>query len=436
MKLKSYYFPLMMVGMLFFVFGFLTWVNGILIPFFQICMDLSNFQATLVAFAAYFAYFVMALPSAYILKFTGYRKGIVLGLCIMAMGTLMFVPAAYSRAYIVFLTGLFITTSGLCLIQTAVNPYIAIIGPIESTAQRIGFMGIANKTAGIISLALLGKLFLFNADSLLASLSSLSESARSAALDAYALKIVNPYLIISAILLVVAVVVFFSGLPEIDETHRKKGDETITIIPKSGLFQYPYLLFGVLALFVSMATETIPIDGIILYSRTLGIPIEVARHFSTYTLYAMLLGYLAVTITVPRFISQSRAMQFASVWGLVFTFGAFMAPGMYSIYCVMLQGFGAAMFWGTTWGLSIRDLGIYTKKGSALLLMSVIGGGIFPVIFGKLLDIHLDNPRNALLLLIPCYLVLLFFGTWGYRFESWKMKSFAIFHPGAKNQAD
>jgi fucose permease len=185
MKRNSYIYPLSVIGVLFFSFGFLTWLTGILIPYFQICLELSNVQASFVAFATYIAYFVMALPSAWILKFSGYKKGMVLGLFIMAIGTALFIPAAYARNYGVFLTGLFITGAGITLLQTAVNPYVAIIGPIESTAQRIGFMGFANKFAGILSTAILGSIFMFNADAVIAKVSNASPDAKEAILQSY-----------------------------------------------------------------------------------------------------------------------------------------------------------------------------------------------------------------------------------------------------------
>jgi len=419
-KIKSHYYPLTIIGILFFVFGFLTWINGILIPYFQICLDLTNFQASLVAFATYIAYFVMALPSAYILKFTGYRRGMVLGLIIMALGTLLFVPAAYTRLYAVFLTGLFITGSGLALLQTAANPYVAIIGPIESTAQRIGFMGLANKTAGILSLTLLGSIFLFKADDIIASVRNVIPSEKSRILDGYALKIVNPYLIISIILLLLAIMINFSKIPEINEEKKKENISAIEIMPKPSLFHYPHLILGVLGLFFAAACEVLPIDGIIIYGRALGIPIEEARHFSTYTLIAMLLGYLASTILIPKFLSQNRALQLCSLLGIILATCSFFCSGILSIIFLILTGFGSAMLWGTIWGLSLRGLGKHTKTGSAMLLMAVIGGGIFPVIFGRLIDKYPSYPQNAVLLLIPCYFVLLFFSSYGYRLQSWK----------------
>ena len=419
-RVNSYIYPLTIIGILFFVFGFLTWINGILIPYFQICLQLTNVQASLVAFASYIAYFVMALPSAWILKYTGYKKGMVAGLIIMAAGTILFIPAAYSRTYPVFLTGLFITGSGVTLLQTAVNPYVAIIGPIKSTAQRIGFMGLANKFAGIISIGILGSIFLLNADTVIASVNGAGAEEKSRVLDAYALKIVNPYLVISIVLLLLSIMIFFSRMPEINETRKEDGDIGLEVEHKRSVFHYPYLVWGVLCLFLSAACEGLPIDGIIIYSRSLGIPIEEARHFTQYTLYAMVLGYLASTILIPKYLSQHKALQWCAVLGLALTSASYFNKGIVSIYFLILTGFGAAVLWGTIWGLSIRELGKYTKTGSAMLLMSVVGGGIFPVIFGKLIDVNPQHPQNAVLLLIPCYLVLLLFSTWGYRLESWK----------------
>ncbi len=420
-KSKSYLYPLLVIGMLFFIFGFLTWINGVLIPYFKICMELSNFQATLVAFCAYFAYFVMALPSAYLLKFTGYRKGMVTGLCVMALGTLLFVPAAYLRYYPLFLSGLFVTTAGMALVQTAANPYIAVMGPIESMAQRIGYMGLANKAAGIICLVVLGGVFLTDADGLSVSLEGLNEAQKSAALDTYVLKIVNPYIIISLVLFMVSVIIYFSKLPEVDESSTKDTtDQKTPAKDRDGVLEYPYLVWGVLCLFVAGACEVIPIDGIIIYADVLDIPLSEARHFSTYTLYVMILGYLFVSLTVPRFISQSKMLRFASLWGLIFTIAVYLTEGRNSIYCLLALGFSASMLWGTIWGLALRALGIHTKKASALLIMSLIGGGLFPLIFGVLLDAYPSHPQTSILVLIPCYLYILWYAVLGHKINHWK----------------
>ncbi len=414
---KSYWYPLAIIGALFFVFGFITWINGILIPYFQICLDLTNLQALLVVFAAYISYFIMALPSAWILKFTGYKKGMGLGLFIMAAGTLVFIPAAYTRLYPVFLVGLFITGSGLTLLQTAANPYVAIIGPIESTAQRIGFMGLCNKIAGIISITIFGSLFLFNADDIVSSLSTAGVTERAEILRIYSLKIINPYIVITCVLVLLGIMILFSRLPEVKEAEPVTDRRIDNPQSKESILNYPYLILGVIALFFSTACEGIPVDGIVIYSRLMGIKIEVARHFATYTLCAMLLGYLFTVIFVPRYISQHNALRLSAVWGLSLTIIAAVFGGIVSVYCIILMGFGSAMLWGTIWGLSLRNLGKFTKRGAALLLMSVIGGALFPVIYGKFLDI---NPQMAITILIPCYLAILLYSMYGYRIERWK----------------
>ncbi|MEO5647108.1 MAG: sugar MFS transporter, partial [Chitinophagaceae bacterium] len=419
----SYLYPMVILGILFFVFGFITWVNGILIPYFQICLELTNTESFMVASASYAAYFFMAIPSAWVLKHTGYKKGMVLGLVVMAIGTILFIPAAYTRTYLVFLTGLFITGTGLALLQTAANPYVAIVGPVESTAQRIGYMGLSNKIAGIASQRILGSIFLLNADNIIAGITNVGAAERAAILDEYVMKVINPYIVITGILLLLAVMIFFSKMPEINESERHLEDGSVirTQLKKS-VVQYPYLVLGVIALFVSGACEVIPIDGIIIYSRSLGISISEARHFSEYTLYAMLAGYLASIVLIPKYLSQQNALFVCAILGIALTLGAYFSEGIFSIYCLILMGFGAAWLWGTIWGLAIRDLGKHTKMGAALLLMSVVGGGIFPVIFGRLIDLNPTYSQTSVLMLIPCFLFLVFYAVWGYKINNWNMR--------------
>lgn len=417
---QSFYYPLAVIAVLFFVFGFLTWVSGILIPYFQICLQLTNFEASLVSFAIYIAYFAFSLPSARILHYTGYKKGMALGLLLMALGTALFIPAAYGRTFPLFLFGLFVTGSGTTLLQAAVNPYVAIIGPIESTAQRIGFMGLANKLAGIICIVILGSVFLLDADKVVAEIGQVPPEQVAAVLDAYVLKVVKPYAIITIILLILAVLVYFSRLPEVDESKEQGEDiSSKALSEKSSVFQYPNLVLGVLCLFVSTACEGLPIDGIIIYARSLGIPIEEGRVYIQYSLYAMLLGYIASTVLIPKYVSQQNGMVLCSLLGLVLSMGSFFTDGRISIYLLICTAFGAAMLWGMIWGLSLKGLGKFTKVGSAILLMSVVGGGIFPLVFGSLIDLNPGTPQMGVLLLIPCYFILLLYAIWGHKLARW-----------------
>ena len=425
---KYYTLSLTIITFIFFVFGFIIWVNGILIPYFQICLELTNFQASLVIFAANIAYFVMALPSAWVLEKTKYKNGMVLGLLIMTIGTLMFIPAAYTRTYSLFLTGLFVTGTGLTLLQAAVNPYIAILGPIESTAQRVGFLGLANKSAGIFSVTVLGSIFLLKADDIIAKINTVNALEKAKILDEYALKIVNPYLIITGVLLLMALVIHFSKLPEIDDSKTEVEGVSVEIESRDSVFQYPYLVLGVVTMFFASICEVIPVDSIIIYSRAIGLSIGDSRIYPVYALVAMLAGYLATIILIPKYISQHKTLQFTAYWGILLSLGSYFTEGKTAILLVALMGFGTAMLWGTIWGLSMRGLGKYTKIGGAMILMGIIGGAILPLLFGKLVDINPQHPQNAILIMIPIYLVILCYGIWGYKLEYWKTKSNSFQH--------
>lgn len=418
----GYRYAIALIAGLFFAFGFLTWISGILIPYFQICLGLTNTEATFVSFATYTAYFVFALPSASLLEKKGYRFGMSAGLVTMAIGTLLFIPAAYSRLYPLFLTGLFVTGAGITLLQAAVNTYLAVMGPPESTAQRIGIMGFSNKLAGLLGIVIFGNLFLSDADDVLAGISQQTSELQSAIRNEYLLKVVNPYIVISIVLLLLALVIAFSKLTEVgDPAASAAGEEEPGHIGR--LTRFPYLCFGVLALFMSTACEGIPVDGILLYSRSLDISVNAGRHLVTWSLVAMMAGYFASIILIPVKLSQQRALLLCSLWGIVFSLLAFCTHGILSVIFLILTSFGASMLWGTIWGLSIRDLGGYTKKGSAILLMAVVGGGLFPLLFGRLLDAHPGYPQRAVLLLLPCYGYLVFFAVKGYGIRQWSSSS-------------
>jgi FHS family L-fucose permease-like MFS transporter len=231
------------------------------------------------------------------------------------------------------------------------------------------------------------------------------------------LKVVDPYLVMTIILVLLSVLIGFSKLPEVKE--KGEPDEVPGRDKKTSIVQYPYLILGVAALFMAGACEVIPIDCIILYSKALGIPLSEARHFAEYTLYAMLVGYITSTVVIPRFFSQQAALRNVSILGFLLSLGAYFSTGMTSIYFMIAMGFGAAMLWGTIWGLAVRELGTFTKMGAALLLMSVVGGGLFPLLFGRLIDVYPDTPQMAVTVLLPCYLFLIYYATKGYKIKNW-----------------
>jgi len=414
--------PIFIIGALFFVFGFVTWLNGILIPYFKISCELTDFEATLVAFAFYISYTIMALPSSWILKRTGFHKGMTLGLLLMSVGTLLFVPAALSRAYWMFLSGLFVMGAGLAILQTAANPYIAILGPRESAARRISIMGICNKLAGAVAPLILAYYILQDGDTFVQSLSGLNEVARMAALDSLAARVIGPYLVMTGVLVVLAIFVRYSPLPEVEAEPEEVEADVAELAQKKNILQFPHLVVGAIALFFYVGVEVIAGDTIIRYGISQGIAISTAKAFTSYTLFAMIVGYLLGIALMPKIISQRTALTISASLGLLFSLGVILSRGSTSIVFLALLGFANALIWPTIWPLAIHNLGRFLKTGSAILIMAIAGGAIIPLIWGKLSDLYSQTPQVAYMVLIPSYLIILYYSVWGYKLRSWRRR--------------
>ena len=397
------------IGILFFIFGFVTWLNATLIPYLKIACELTtNLQANLVAFAFYISYFVMALPSSWILKKTGFKYGMSMGLAVMSIGALVFIPAARERAFGLFLTGLFIQGTGLSILQTASNPYVTIVGPIESAAQRISIMGICNKIAGIISPLILGFIVLHGIDGFSERLAVMDAAAKNTELATLAARVIFPYSVMALVLIVLAVAVAFSPLPDVHE-HE---EVTAGTGQEMSVFAYPYMLLGVMALFLYVGAEVIAVDTQVLYGRWLGFDLSQARFFSSITLGAMVVGYITGIITIPRFISQADALKVFAVFGIVFSSLALATTGFTSVLFIALLGFANSIMWPAIWPLAIDGLGRFTKTASALLIMAILGGALLPLLYGYLAD-NIGN-RMAYVILIPCYLFILYYAAAGH----------------------
>jgi glucose/galactose transporter len=400
------------IGALFFIFGFVTWLNSVLIPYLQIACELNYSEAYLVTFAFYIAYLVMALPSAWILKITGFKKGMSLGLLVMAVGSLIFVPAAYSRTYELFLLGLFVQGTGLAILQTAANPYVTILGPIESAAKRISIMGICNKVAGAIAPIILGAIALKDVDALVENLKTMPTAQKIAELDLLSERVIFPYLVMMAVLIVLAILIYFSTLPEVD-TDQEDEELANTNSKKTSIFQFPHLLLGALALFLYVGVEVIAGDTVISYGVAQGISFANAKFFTTYTLIAMLVGYVIGILCIPKYLSQEKALKISAIIGLVLGLAAIFTDGFISVLCISLLGIANALVWPAIWPMSISGLGRFTKVGSSFLIMAIAGGAIMPLVYGYFAD--LSSPQEAYWVVIPCYLFILFFATSGYK---------------------
>lgn len=410
----KYFLPLLMIGMLFGVFGFAAWLNSILIPYFQITLELSSVQTTLVTFSFFIAYVVMALPSSWVLKRIGFKKGIVLGLIIMALGSLLFIPAAYGRTYWAFLLGLFVMGTGQAVLQTAANPYVTILGPLESAGQRNSIMGVFNKVAGIASQRILGPILLFNADALLSNMNKMSNVEKTALLDSMALRVVNPYSIITLVLLIMAIIMWVIALPTV---HEEQVNISADGKDHARIWQYPNLILGVLALFCAEGTESITSYYIIPYGQSMGFSTASSQLFVDYLIYAMLAGYIMGILLIPKYISQSKALATCALLGVCFSVGAIVSHGFTSVLCIIAMGFCNALNWPCIWPLALQGVGKFTKTAAALLIMAIAGDAIFPICYAQLNTMF--GPQGGVFLILLLYVGILLYATVGYKKKTW-----------------
>lgn len=410
---NQYLYSITIIGVLFFIFGFVTWLNGTLIPFLKLACDLqSDAQALLVTFAFYMAYFFLALPSSYILNKTGYKKGMSLGLVVMAVGALLFIPAANTQSFALFLMGLFVQGMGLSLLQTASNPYVTVIGPIESAAKRISIMGIANKVAGALSPVILGALVLHGANEIEKQVLETTDVAlRNELLLSLAQRIITPYLIMAGVLLLLAFMIYKSKLPEIAETDEAISGEGKN---KRSVFQYPHLLLGVVCIFVYVGAEVMAGDVIGPYGKSLGLSLDEAKSLTSYTLWSMVVGYCIGILTIPKFIKQEKALLISALVGIIFSIAAYFTTGYTSITFIALLGLANALMWPAIFPLAIDGLGKFTKTGSALLIMGIAGGAIIPQVYGRLAE-SLPAQQAFFWCVLPCYLFIMFYAAMGFR---------------------
>lgn len=428
---KSSILPMTIIGILFFIFGFVTWLNGSLIPFLRIICDLNDFQAFFVTFAFYIAYTVMALPMSFVLKKTGYKNGMALGLGLMAIGALLHIPAAMSANYLFFLFALFVLASGLTILQTASNPYVVYIGPKESAAMRISIMGLINKSAGVLVPILFTSIVLSGmADFSATHLAALSDSARAAKISELSGRLIMPYLVMAVALVFLIGLVKFSGLPEINPEQSANEEDS----GKTSILHFPQIILGAIALFAYVGVEVMAGDTIGFYGSKLNV-----ANFSSltsYTMVFMVIGYLIGVTCIPRFISQEKALIGSAIAGMCCIAGVMLsstnATWLSSILWgwsgipmipntvtfVALMGLAHALVWPSIWPLALEGLGKFTAQGSALLIMGISGGAVLPLLFGHIAHLTGDVQQSYIVAL-PCYAFILFYALKGHKMRAW-----------------
>ncbi len=416
--------PMAIVAVLFFVLGFATWLNGSLMPYLKQMLLLTPFQASLILFSFYIAVTFTALPSAWLIRKVGYKNGMAIGMGVMMLAGLLYIPAAQSQSFLLFLLAQLVIGAGQTLLQTAVNPYVVKIGPEETAAVRISVMGILNKTAGVVAPMVFTALIV----------SGFSAPANVALtpeqIDAMAASLVLPYLGLAAFLGLLGLAVKYSPLPELaKENDSGTGREQLKAV-----LAKPALVFGVVSLFLYVAVEVIAGDTIGLFALSLGV--ERYTVMTSYTMTCMVVGYILGILLIPRFLSQQKALAVSAVLGLVLTLAiVFGDTNSYAIANAVLVPFGGvalpdtllfiavlglanAIVWPAVWPLALSGLGALTSIGSALLIMGIAGGAFGPLFWGLLSGTSLGQ-QGAYAVMLPCYAFILFYALKGHQLRQW-----------------
>lgn len=396
MENKNYIKPLIIVGLLFFVLGFAVGINNILIPFLRQAFGLTTTSSYLVMAATYTAFVIFGYPSGLIIKKIGYKKAIGIAFFIFAAGMYLFIPAASKTSFALFLLALFVGGLGNTLLQTAVNPYITILGPKEGGAKRLSIMGICNKCANALAPVILA-LFL-----------NLNQVELN--------DVVYPFYLITAIMIGLGFISFFLPLPEVTaegEVEEKKETPSAIMLyanSKKSIWQFPHLMLGAFALFADVGLEMIALGTIVDYANNTGL-----SHPETYTMYTtifMVSGYICGIFLIPKLLSQQRALLYCSVLGVVLSVLTLLTPQATSVWFVAATGLSASLLWPVIWPLAIADLGKYTKTGSSILVVAIVGGAIIPLLFGYMADV-LQSIQLAYSICIPLYIYLIFYAIKG-----------------------
>lgn len=405
--------PLLIVGVLFFVIGFGVGISGFLTPFLKDALNLTVTQSYLVTAAIFSAFVVFGTPAGWLIKKVGYKTSIVYSLLIMALGMVLFVPSANMASFPIFLLALFIGGIGNTILQAAVNPYVTIIGPMDSAAMRMSLMGIMNKLAWWLGPVFLG-LFL---------------DLKNVKLD----QVSFPFYIVTGILVALGVFIHFAPLPEVkaageDESEADTSDSSNYAASKKSVFQMPHLLMGVLALFFYVGVETLPMASIIGFAKSvLGEDMANPEGYAKYVPIGMFIGYIFGATMIPKVISQTNALRLFTIIGLVASLCVIFIDGQWAVYSLVAIGFANSIMWGAIWPLAIADLGKFTKTGASMLVMGIVGGAVIPLIFGFLIDLFKTTEvattadyKSAYWIFIPAYLFILYFGTVGYKIRTKK----------------
>ena len=408
-KKPAYLLPFILVTSLFFLWGISNNLNGILIPHLRKALQLTNMQSTFVDTAVYLAYFLAAIPSGLILKKYGYKKGIISGLLVFSLGCFLFIPAANTRTYEIFLLGLFIIGCGLTILETAANPYATKLGDESSATARLNLAQSFNGLAAFLG-PIIGAMFILSGNEFTAEqLEAMSDIERTAYFTTEAASVKMPYIVLGAFLVFIAFLIFINKFPEFKEEEEHSTGSLREALKKKHLVWamiaqlfYVGAQVCVTSFFVRMAIVGGGVD-----EKTAG------YYLGVYGLLFMVGRFIGTALM--RYISAPKLLSIYSAACIVLSLVAIYADGQYVVIALGGLGFFMSIMFPTIFSLGIKDLKENTKPASSLIVMSIIGGAIFPVIMGDIIDRFNDNIQIGYWIPMLCFFVVLYFGITGHK---------------------
>jgi MFS transporter, FHS family, L-fucose permease len=410
---RRFLVPFVLITSLFFLWAFGVNLNDILIPHLKKAFGLSDFQSSFIQVAFFGGYFLAAFPAGRVMEKIGYKKGILTGLFLCAVGAVLFLPASSSRIYGFFLFALFVMACGQSFLEVAANPYVTVLGPVASAERRLNFAQSFNAVGAVLS-PIVGRTFILtgveNAPAQIAAMSAAQLEAYRAA-EASTVK--GPYLLIAAIFIVVAVLIQLAHLPEVQETAAEAGAPSAELNSESVL-SHPHLVKGVVAQFFYVGAQVGVASFVIRYAQ-FSVPGTPAKTAALYLLLHQI-GFMAgrfIGSAMMKKIAAPRLLSLFAAASLICAAVALLASGLISVWAVVLIGFFHSIMFPTIFALSIKNLGPLTKRGSSLLVMAILGGAFFPAIMGRISDA--SSIQTAFVVPLLCYVFILYFGLSGYK---------------------
>ena len=396
MKENKFIVPMVFLAFMFFTCGFALGINSLLVPVLKVSLSVSSMEAYMLIGATFLPFLIFGYPAGLLISKIGYKRTMASAFAMFAIAFGVFILSAEAKSFVIFLLASFICGTANTFLQAAINPYVTILGPTESAAKRISIMGMINKLAWPVS-----PLFI----ALFAS------SGGSVGLE----DLSKPFLVIIGLFVILGIVALISPLPEV-KAAGEDNDTADTEVSsyansKSSVFQFPHLVLGAIAIFFYVGSETIVLGTLIDYAQELSLP-----HPETYswiTPISISIGYILGIILIPKYLSQTKALQICSFVALVGTALVVVLPGVYSIYSVGIMALGCSLMWPAFWPLALMDLGKYTKQGSSLLTMGLIGGAVITVLFGLIKDI--SDIRYAYSICFISFIYILFYAFKGHK---------------------